>query len=565
MRFATRAFLWSFGPVALLMFGSFWNIQKLVQLTVRDGIRNSLRHTHDSIAYVRSHSELQNSRFLRLVGEDPSLKAGLQLLNAEAGNREAAATVEDQLRQIAQTLGVDFLLVSSPDEKPRAGVMRIGEQLVTMDTAHVRPPQQGFFTVENHVYQIASTPINQGEENLGILTIGERFDLSGFSTPVVLLQGSKVVASSVPGSSAAAVASALKGCPRQNECEVRLGGEGYLSLPMDSAYFGEGYQLRTLQSLDSAAQPIQRVLQKIFLITGLGTLLATVILTVLCARSIVKPIAGVIATLRSTEKTGVLPEFQSDSTKLTPIHEIRELTQSFNKAARAIREAREGLQSAYIEFIGTLAQALDARDPYTAGHSRRVSEYSCAIGRAMNLGGKSLEELRIGALLHDIGKIGIADAVLQKAGKLSSEEWMLIQQHPTIGRRILEGVGGFQLYLPIVELHHENWNGTGYPFGLRGEAVSLPARIVHVADAYDAMTSSRPYRGALRTEEAVAILEQNAGIQFDPLIVPIFTRLLSQEPDAVAAWPAADSASQSIHNLHSAVTGELVTRKDAIA
>src|SRR5579871_5955215 len=111
MRFSTRAFLWSFGPFVLLMLGSFWNIQKLVQLSVRDGIRTSLRHTHESIAYVRSKSELQNSRFLRMVGENASLKAGLQLLNTEASNPEARRTVEDQLREISQTLGVDFLLV----------------------------------------------------------------------------------------------------------------------------------------------------------------------------------------------------------------------------------------------------------------------------------------------------------------------------------------------------------------------------------------------------------------------------------------------------------------------
>lgn len=561
MRFATRAFLWSFGPFVLLILGSFWNVQKLVQLSVRDGIRTSLRQTHESITSVRSKSEQQNIRFLRVAGENASLKAGLQLLNAEANNDQARLTVEDQLREISDALGVDFLLVSSPTGTPRAGVMRLGEQLVTMDMARIRPPQHGFFRVEKHVYQIASTPINQGNENLGILTVGERFDLAAFSTPAVLIRGGQVLESSVPGVSDAAVAGALRGCSAGGECEIRLAGESYLSLPVESLS-SDGFMFRTLQSLDSATRPLQHALQNVFLITGLATLLATVILTVLCSRSIVKPIAGVVARLRETERTGVLADLLTDH-GTTPIQEIRELTQAFNQAGRAIRDGRENLHRAYVEFIGSLANALDARDPYTAGHSRRVSGYSCAIASALSLTEESIEEIRIGALLHDIGKIGIADAVLQKPGKLSREEWALIQQHPTIGRRILEGVGGFQICLPTVELHHENWNGTGYPFGLQGEAVPLAARIVHIADAYDAMTSSRTYRRAMSREEALRILRENAGTQFDPSLVPVFAGVIAVDPDPVSDREG--EALLSIHNLQLALAtaGEGAPREEA--
>lgn len=564
MRFATRAFLWSFGPFVLLILGSFWNVQKLVQLSVRDGIRTSLRQTHESIASLRSKTELQNTRFLRVAGENASLKAGLQLLNAEANNDQARLTVEDQLREISDTLGVDFLLVSSPSGTPRAGVMRIGEQLMTMDTARIRPPQHGFFRVEKHVYQIASTPINQGNENLGMLTIGERFDLAAFSTPAVLIQRGEVLESSVPGISEAAVAAGLRDCPVEGECQLRLGGESYLSLPVASLS-SHGFTFRTLQSLDSATRPLQRALQNVFLITGLATLLATVFLTVLCSRSIVKPIAGVVARLRETERTGVFPDFRSDR-GTTPIREIQELTQAFNRAGRAIREGNENLHRAHVEFIGSLANALDARDPYTAGHSRRVSDYSCAIASALSLNEDSIQEIRIGALLHDIGKIGIADSALQKPGKLSREEWALIQQHPTIGRRILEGVGGFQSYLPTVELHHENWNGTGYPFGLRGEAVPLAARIVHVADAYDAMTSSRPYRRAMSHEEALRILMENTGTQFDPAIVPVFAGVLGAEGEPHNdPNDREEEALRSIRNLNVAlaVAGEASRKQEA--
>src|SRR5437763_672618 len=160
MRFATRTFLFSFVPFAFLLMGSFWAIQKLVESTVRDGLRSSLRQTHDSIARVRSKSELQNSRFLRVVGENATLKAGLQLLMAERKSGDARLTVEDQLRDICETLRFDFLMVSDTEGAPLAGIIRVGEQLAAMDINRVRPPQRGFVTVEGRAYQVASTPID---------------------------------------------------------------------------------------------------------------------------------------------------------------------------------------------------------------------------------------------------------------------------------------------------------------------------------------------------------------------------------------------------------------------
>src|SRR5437763_9787078 len=194
---------------------------------------------------------------------------------------------------------------------------------------------------------------------------------------------------------------------------MRLGGEVFLSLPMESIYFGDGYMLRSLQSVDSASAPVQSILRKVFVIAGIGALLAALFLSILSSQSIVGPISKVVAHLQESRKTGVLPEF---SKRRGQILEIRALTDSFNEAAAAIREGRDRLHRAYVEFIGSLASAIDARDRYTAGHSHRVSEFSCLIAAAMNISGEEWENIRIGALLHDVGKIGIADSVLQKAG-----------------------------------------------------------------------------------------------------------------------------------------------------
>jgi putative nucleotidyltransferase with HDIG domain len=380
-----------------------------------------------------------------------------------------------------------------------------------------------------------SPPIDQRDENIGILSVGEPFDFGAFTTPAVLAHGGKVLKSSIPGIPLEEVEAALKPCAELAECEVRLRGETYISLPMDSISFGEGYVLRSLQSIDAASGPVQGILRNVFGIAGLGALLATAIVGILSSQSIVRPIRGVVEHLKESEGTGLLPEFHA---KPAHIQEIRELAENFNRAAAAIREARANLHRAYVEFVGSLASALDARDRYTSGHSRRVSELSCAIARSMNLAPQELDIIRIGALLHDIGKIGIGDSVLQKPGKLTNEEFALIQQHPTIGRRILEGVQGFQDYLSIVELHHENWNGTGYPWGLRAEAIPLCARIVHVADAYDAMTSDRPYRRGMSPEQAIRVLRQYAGTQLDPEIVPVFANLMAFALEPPSAGPA---------------------------
>lgn len=521
MRFVTRAFLWSFLPFSALLMASFWMAQHLAVSSVRDELRSSLRLTQHSMAHVQSKSELRNIRFLRILGDNAPLKAGLQLMLSEDGSPDARLTVEDQLREMCRALQFDFLFVSGPDGKPIAGVIRDGQRLTAMKLDSV-PPQRGFYTAGATTYQVTSVPLNQGEENVGFLSVGETFDIADLTTPAVLTRDGEIVKSSVSGVTEADLQTALRQCGPETECELRVDSHSFLSLPVANAYFGNGYILRSVQNVDSASGPVQSILRKVFVVAGIGALLAALVLSMMSSRSIVRPIAAVVAKLRESARTAILPEFQAN---LKEIQEIRELMESFNRAAAAVHQGEDNLRLAYVEFVQSLASALDARDPYTAGHSQRVSDGACAIASALRFSAPRLEEIRIAALLHDIGKIGIADSVLQKPGKLTNEEFRLIQQHPGIGRRILEGVHGFHAYLPVVELHHENWDGTGYPHGLRGEDVPLCARIVHVVDAYDAMTSDRPYRRGMSHEQAVAILEKFAGTQFDAEIVRIFIGL----------------------------------------
>jgi putative nucleotidyltransferase with HDIG domain len=291
---------------------------------------------------------------------------------------------------------------------------------------------------------------------------------------------------------------------------------------------GGGYTLWSLENVDEATGPLRSRLRNLFLTMAFGSVLVALLCSLVSSRSIVKPIAHVVSHLRNAERTGVLPEFTIDLSSTT---EIRELAESYNRAAGSVRNAQENLQGAYVEFVGSLANALDARDRYTSGHSFRVSQTSCATAAAMGLNPEQVERIRIGALLHDIGKIGITDRVLQKPGRLTNKEFAIVKEHPVIGRRILEGVQGLAPYIEAVELHHENWDGTGYPKGQSREETPVDARIIHVSDAYDAMTTNRSYRRGMTHQQAIRELFTHAGTQFDPRIVQVFARL----PRAIVA------------------------------
>ncbi len=549
MRFSTRTFWFTFVPIALLLLGSFWAIQALTQNTVRDSLRASLKATHSHLAMLDEQRELQNSRFLRVVAENPTLKAGMQLVLVEK-SPAARRTLEDQLSEICDSLRLDIIVVLGPDGGALAGVMREGQQLVTLDIRRADLPRNGVWTTEGRLYQMTAVPVNEADENLGALALGERLDLAQFATPVVLTRNDQVVDARVPGFGAADLGHALVNCPAQAECDISLGGQVYMSLPLANLAFGDGYVLRSLQNVDAANAPVRAILRNVFLAASAGGLLAASLLSLLSSRSVTRPISSVIARLQESEATGLLPEFPADPGQ---VQEIRALTETFNRAASSIREARSRLHQAYVDFVGSLASALDARDRYTAGHSRRVSDYAAATAKALQVDDQEAEDIRMGALLHDIGKIGIADNVLQKPGKLTPEEFALIKQHPSIGRRILQEVRGFESYLPIVELHHENWDGSGYPRGLHGEETPLAARIVHVVDAFDAMTTDRPYRPGMSQQEAVSILRKYAGTQFDARAVAAFTTLVEAGSAYRTLTPPPELELESIANLEEAL------------
>ncbi|MGB2875519.1 MAG: HD-GYP domain-containing protein [Gaiellaceae bacterium] len=186
-------------------------------------------------------------------------------------------------------------------------------------------------------------------------------------------------------------------------------------------------------------------------------------------------------------------------------------------------------------MLSVLSRAIEARDPYTRGHSARVTALAEAIARRLGWDEERLALLQVGGPLHDIGKLGVSDEVLGKEGRLDAREMAEIREHPKLGAKILFRLSAFRPALPYILYHHERWDGSGYPTGRAGEEIPLEARVLAVADAFDAMTSDRPYRRALRRDEALAEVERCSGTQFDPDIVRIFLQLFDEAEELSAA------------------------------
>lgn len=200
-----------------------------------------------------------------------------------------------------------------------------------------------------------------------------------------------------------------------------------------------------------------------------------------------------------------------------------------------VAEMYESAGDLFLDVIKALAAAIDAKDPYTQGHSQRVSDYSVLISQELRLSEGLINDIRIGSLLHDIGKIGIPDAILLKEGKLTSEEYNIIKRHPTTGINILKQVKLLEPVLPAIAEHHERLDGSGYPAALNSGQISLMGRIVAVADVFDAMTSHRPYRPALTVAEVLSYLQSQAGNLFDPTCVAALQNIIVRaNEDALA-------------------------------
>ncbi len=196
------------------------------------------------------------------------------------------------------------------------------------------------------------------------------------------------------------------------------------------------------------------------------------------------------------------------------------------RAVAQERQRRRELEQAYVDAVSALASAVEARDPYTGGHGARVSAYAVALARAMGWSESDVEEARLGGLLHDVGKLGVDDAILRKPGYLEEVEWEQMRRHPSVGAQILGRAPFLVRSAVYAHRHHERWDGFGYPDRLAGMAIPVGGRLMAVADAFDAMTSNRPYRPAMDVEQAAEEVARGARTQFDPEMARTFLEAL---------------------------------------
>ena len=536
----------TFSTVVLILAAVFLVVTVIVRGRVRDSVSARLAGEQTMLVTLEGRRSTEMRAEAETLAESPTLKAAMDTYQAEISaadaehRRELLSTVQRLIDELAGRIKPDIIAVATENGTVvAAGGRRRGDWPRAFSGGSI--PSSEFVALPNGVFRLATAPLTVGTAVVGYLQLGSALDaeyaaqLTNLSSAgTIITARDVVVAGTLPaGAQAALTPSVLAELPGAETVDLR--GEQYAVRKLvqqgDVSVFA-------LESIDASARPILADTLGALALIALAALGLAGLASMALARTVARPIDTLTRSLTQLAGSG---DFSAPIAKSGSSLEVDTLTGTFNQLMTTLTAAETETRSTYVGAIRALALALDARDPYTAGHSERVSAIATAVGQHLGIGGEELDVLRLGALLHDIGKIGISDAVLRKAGPLTAEEYEQIKEHPTTGSRILRSVAFLAPHLPIVELHHERPDGKGYPHGLMADEIPVLARIVHVVDAFDAMTSARAYRPAMGAAEALQELWRCAGTQFDAEVVqalaatmPTF-RLEDHRFDAAAA------------------------------
>ena len=507
----------------------------VVSVSVSDQVRQSVTANLESSQRMFAALETRRQRELvaqaSALAENPTLKAALDTYQTEAHTSSDAvksqllATIDGELRNVAASIESDAVVLVDMHQNTLAAAGRMGERFprgrpVALSSAREGNTFDGMTRMGGAAFRVVAVPLQFSDgTTVGTLYLATSLDAAYAeelarltSTKTAIISDGLMLASTLPSRAAHEFESAVAST-RPNAGTMPLNGESYAYRRLVAV--GETV-FYALGSIDESSRGAMRQAMRNLGFTAVGAIVLALLGSITLARLLARPIGQLSTSLArmaaSHDVTSRLPLTASS-------REVDALTETFNDLMASVALAEAQTEAAYAGAIRALATALDARDPYTAGHSDRVSVVSVAIGRTLSLSADDLEVLRLGALLHDIGKIGVPDDVLRKPGALTDAEFDVIKQHPVLGARILRSVLFLARHIPIVELHHERPDGRGYPTGLRGDDIPLAARIVHVADAYDAMTSARAYRGARPSGDALRELWRCAGTEFHAEIV----------------------------------------------
>jgi putative nucleotidyltransferase with HDIG domain len=501
----------------------------------------------------RQSRELQAQ--VAVVAESPTLKAAIDTYQAEIRRSDANTrgelirTIERELDKVASRIQPDVVAVSDP----AGNVLAVAGRYQRNWPAFVEPPTtrdaETIVTLPSGVFRRISTPLALQDVEIGSLSVATAMD-HGYARRMSALSGASTLITSEGRVIATTLAEPIAGAVNENVIRqlrsastVTLAGAEYA---VRQVVQSGPVTVYTLDSIDGAVAPVMGNALVAMIWLGVAVFGVAGLVSLWTARSLAQPIDTLSKSLSEMTQSRT---FDTALPTTGSSLEVDALTRAFNSMMATVSAAEAETQSTYVGAIRALALALDARDPYTAGHSERVSVLSVTVGRQMGLPPEDIEVLRLGALLHDIGKIGISDHVLRKPDALTDEEYELIKEHPTLGARILRTAPFLTQHLPIVELHHERPDGRGYPYGLTGDEIPLLARIVHVADAFDAMTSARAYRPALDSGYATRELWRCAGTQFDAEVVQALVQAVAVAGSATPATEPADDSTPATPRL----------------
>ncbi len=544
-RLVTRALVTSFLTVAVVLIAVF----AVLSLRVRDEVRQSVAANLASAQQVFTRVEARRQQDVRAavatLAESPTLKAALDIWLTErataneATGRQLLATLQREADKIADRFSADVLAVSDAGGRVvvssgRRAASWVRGQLVGSPAAAAIADRTT--TVVNVTYHVISVPLQLGEAAIGSLELGTALDaayareLADLSRGhAAIIAGGAVIATTLPAAAAGDLA--VMGAGSDGPAIATLAGESWAVQPLSRL---GSVTFLALASVDAAAGTQTTAALQSLGWVALGAMVLAALGSVWLARTLTRPIDHLsqsLLTMTAAGRAHAPVPISGES------RELDQLTSTFNALMASVSAAEADAEATYLGAVRALAAALDARDPYTAGHSERVSRFAVAIGEELKLDAEQLETLRLGALLHDIGKIGVPDEILRKPGVLSASEYESIKTHPVAGARILRSIPFLAPHIPIVELHHERPDGLGYPYGLHGDEIPLAARIVHVADAFDAMTSARAYRSGRIPVEAIAELRKCSGTDFDRQSVEA---LVAAVPRLVGAGEAQD-------------------------
>jgi putative nucleotidyltransferase with HDIG domain len=557
-RFVVRVLTASFATVALVLGAVFTVLILHTRALVERNVVDNLRGGQRQLALLERERQQSAALQARVITENSSLKAALDVYQGEIAlardeNAEALVlqTVQNEVDKIAAVLSFDVVAVVGVSGQvvvsagPASATWPRGAELHL--SANARDAvDETIVRRGDRIFRATVAPVRFEGDAIGALILGRTID-AGYVAQLSRIAGTSVavsldhalVATTLPEPRHGEFVTALRH-GLSNEGSITMAGERHAYLRLQRVGRASFY---AIDSVSAATAVVSKAALPKLAGIALGGLALCLLASLRLARAVSAPIDTLsreIAAMADAHTTARLASSPRSS------REIETLGATFDRLVHSLQEARAETDAAYLGAIRALAAALDARDAYTAGHSERVSAVSVAIGKQMKLEEAELEILRLGALLHDIGKIGISDAILAKAGTLTDEEFEVIKGHPMLGAQILRTVAFLEPHLPIVELHHEQPDGHGYPYGLQGEQIPVLARIVHVADAFDAMTTARAYRDGRPPAEALTELWRYAGTQFDLASVQGLSAAL---PDLLSSLPGSETGSPKLSDV----------------